>query len=355
MLNDRSMPRLQERFTLVPASLPTVPYPGLPEPLLLPAEDYIADATRAVRAARHRVVMIALTISQGRETGELLDAVIEAARRGVGVRVAADVFTYVDAAGTFLPRRYITKRARASMKMVRELTEAGATFDWLGRDRGLIFRGRTHTKFCVVDDTSFSFGGVNVDDAGATNVDYMLRVDDRKLADDLVWLYSTIRKANVKKVGHRSRSLKYGKDRVLVDGGLVGDSIIYRHACKLAAKAERIVLVSQYCPTGKLGRLVKAVPHASYFNPPQNASRLNALLIRFSMITSRTRTLYRRKRYLHAKTILFYLPGGKRVALTGSHNFVQGGVSLGTREIALQTKNPKVIDQIERFIAERVR
>ena len=334
---------------------PRPPYDGLPDPVLLPAEEYIADATRAVRAARHRVVMIALMISQGRETGELLEAVVEAARRGVGVRVAADVFTYVDAAGTFLPRRYITKRARASTRMVRELTEAGVTFDWLGRDRGLIFRGRTHTKFCVVDDTSYSFGGVNVDDAGATNVDYMLRVDDRTLADDLVWLYSTIRKANLKKVGHRSRSLKYGKDRVLVDGGMVGDSIIYRHACKLAAKAERIVLVSQYCPTGKLGRLIKAVPHASYFNPPQNASGLNSLLIRFSMLSSRTRTLYKRKRYLHAKTILFYLPGGKRVALTGSHNFVQGGVSLGTREIALQTRNPTVIDQIEQFIAERVR
>jgi cardiolipin synthase len=334
---------------------PPAVYAGLPEPRLLPAEDYIADATRAVRAARHRVVMIALTIAQGRETGELLEAVVEAARRGVGVRVAADVFTYADAAGTFLPRRYISKRARASMRMVRELKEAGATFDWLGRDRGLIFRGRTHTKLCVVDDTSYSFGGVNVDDAGATNVDFMLRVDDRTLADDLVWLYSTIQKANVKKVGHRSRSLKYGKDRVLVDGGLAGDSIVYRHACKLAAKAERIVLVSQYCPTGKLGRLIKAVPHSFYFNPPQNASGLNALLIRASMFSSRTRTLYRRKRYLHAKVIIFYLPGGKKVAITGSHNFVQGGVSLGTREIALQTKNPKVIDQIEHFIAERVR
>jgi cardiolipin synthase len=347
------MSRTQE--WLFPVTPPHRSYVGLPEPRLLPAEEYIADAARAVRSARHRVVMIALTISDGRETSALLDALMDAARRGVDVRVAADVFTYADVAGTFLPRTYLTRRARKSMRLVRDLKEAGATFDWLGRDRGIIFRGRTHTKFCVVDDTSYSFGGVNVDDAGATNVDYMLRVDDRQLADDLVWIYSTIQKANIKKVGHRSRSLKYGKDRVLVDGGLVGDSIIYRHACRLAAKAERIVLVSQYCPTGKLGRLIKAVPHSSYFNPPENASPLNALLIRASMMSSRTGTLYRRKRYLHAKVILFYLPGHKKVAITGSHNFVLGGVSLGTREIALQTKNPKVIEQIERFIAEHVR
>ena len=334
---------------------PAAPYPGLPSPRLLPAHEYIADVTSAVSTARQRVVMIALTISDERETSGLLNAVMDAARRGVDVRVAADVFTYADVAGTFLPKSYLTRRARKSMRFVRELKAAGASFDWLGRDRGIIFRGRTHSKFCVVDDISYSFGGVNVDDAGATNVDYMLRVDDARLADDLVWLYSTIQKANIKKVGHRSRSIKYGKDRVLVDGGLVGDSIIYRHACKFAAKAERIVLVSQYCPTGKLGRLIKAVPHSSYFNPPENASPLNALLIRASMISSRTRTLYRRKQYLHAKVILFYLPGGRKVAITGSNNFVQGGVSLGTREIALQTRNPAVIEQIEHFIAERVR
>ncbi len=334
---------------------PTAPFPGLPDPRLLPAHEYIADVTNSVRAARRRVVMIALTISDEQETSALLDAVMDAARRGVDVRVAADVFTYADVAGTFLPRSYLTKRARKSMSLVRELQSFGVVFHWLGRDRGVIFRGRTHTKLCVVDDTSYSFGGVNVDDAGATNVDYMLRVDDPRLADDLVWLYSSIQKANIKKVGHRSRSLKYGKDRVLVDGGLVGDSIIYRHACKFAAKAERIVLVSQYCPTGKLGRLIKAVPHSFYFNPPENASGLNALLIRVSMMSSRTHTLYRREQYLHAKVILFYLPGGRKLAITGSHNFVKGGVSLGTREIALQTKNPHVIEQIERFLAERVR
>ena len=43
------------------------------------------------------------------------------------------------------------------------------------------------------------------------------------------------------------------------------------------------------------------------------------------------------------------------MAITGSHNFVRGGVTLGTREIALQTKNPLVIDQIEAFIESQVR
>jgi cardiolipin synthase len=79
------------------------------------------------------------------------------------------------------------------------------------------------------------------------------------------------------------------------------------------------------------------------------------VLIRTSMLVNRTATRYRRKQYLHAKCIVFYLKNGKRVAITGSHNFVWGGVMLGTREIALQTKSPHVIEQIEDFFHTHVR
>ncbi len=322
--------------------------------LLLP-QDYISDATRRMHGAKRRVRVIALTIADEHETAGLLDALVAAARRGVDVHVAADTFTYADAAGRFVPKHYLTKRRRSSMDMAKELTDAGATFDWLGQEGGLPWRGRTHTKFCVVDDTVYSFGGVNLDDHGATNADYMLRITDHRLAEDLVAVYARTRQANSRFSGFRSSSLKYGKDQVLVDGGIPGDSIIYRRALKYARKAKRIVLVSQYCPTGELGRVIESKHHEMWFNPPRNASLFNRILIAASMAVTRHRTLYRKRQYLHAKVIVFYLKSGKRVAITGSHNFVRGGVALGTREIALQTKNPLVIDQIEQFIAEYVR
>lgn len=327
----------------------------LASPGLLSPQEYIADATRRIRLARTRVRMIALTIAHERETEALIEALCDAAARGVDVHVAADTFTYADAAGRFVPKRYLTKRRRASMEMTRVLTDAGVHFDWLGQEGGLPWRGRTHTKFCVVDDTVYSFGGVNLDDQGATNVDFMLRITDHRLAEDLVRVYGRTRVANSRVRGFRSVALKYGKDQVLVDGGIPGDSIIYRRALKYARKAQRIVLVSQYCPTGELGKVVAATPHEMWFNPPRNASVINRSLIAASMVATGHRTLYRKREYLHAKAIVFYLKSGKRVAITGSHNFVRGGVTLGTREIALQTKNPLVIDQIESFIETHVR
>ena len=47
--------------------------------------------------------------------------------------------------------------------------------------------------------------------------------------------------------------------------------------------------------------------------------------------------------------MIFTMPDGRKVAITGSHNFVYGGVLLGTREIALETDDPKIVRQLERF------
>jgi cardiolipin synthase len=73
------------------------------------------------------------------------------------------------------------------------------------------------------------------------------------------------------------------------------------------------------------------------------------MVIKLGLIFTRSLTLYNRDQYLHAKFMIFTMPDGKKIALTGSHNFVHGGVLLGTREVALETEDPKVIAQLEDF------
>ena len=72
------------------------------------------------------------------------------------------------------------------------------------------------------------------------------------------------------------------------------------------------------------------------------------------MYLTRLTTNYERDRYLHAKCIIFSFKDGSKTAITGSHNFVNGGVLLGTREVALETKEPSIIAQLEDFIATPV-
>lgn len=321
--------------------------------LLLPAA-YVSDAAKHIRLAKKRVSFLCMVVADDAATDELIDALSEAAERGVSVEVAADIFTYGELGGFFLPTRYRSKQSRATTRMSKRFIKSGVKFTWLGRSHATIFSGRTHIKWCMVDDTVYAFGGVNLYEKGIANTDYMFRIDDGALATKLIDEYHRLIRADAGSYSYRSHSFKHGDDTVLIDGGIFGDSIIYRRACKLASQATKVTFVSQYCPTGRLNRILGQTDSRLYFNPPMNALDLNRPLIRISMFLTGNQTLYTKSRYLHAKFMIFEMPDGRKIALTGSHNFVGTGVLLGTREIALQTENPQTIKQLEDFWRDNI-
>lgn len=326
-----------------------------PIPKLILPKQYVRDATEQIKNAKNRIALLTMVLVHDDSTDELLDALCDAAERGVEVFVAADSFTYTDFQGSYIPTSYRSKRVRDAMNMQKRFRTVGARFEWLGRLSMVAFSGRTHIKWCVVDDTVYSFGGVNLDEQSVRNTDYMFTVTNEELASRLIAEQERIIKADRR--GHAYRSHQFGDDdnMVLLDGGFMGDSIIYRRACYWAERAEEVVLVSQYCPTGKLSRLLKDTKSDLYFNHWTNAGLLNRLVIRFGMLSSKHTTSYHRRSYLHAKFIIFTLKDGSKVAITGSHNFVRAGVFLGTREVALETTNKKIISQLERFFKDHVK
>lgn len=324
-------------------------------PKLLATADYIKEAITSIAAAKHRVFFMSLMFTDDEVTDDFVDALEAAALRGVSVQIAADMFTYGELGGHFLPYKFFTQKSRATTTTVRALTKQGITFNWLGRFSITPMTGRTHIKCLVVDDTVFSFGGVNLygkDILG--NIDYMFMCKDARLADDLTHEFNQITKADRGRYTYRSHKFSYGNNIVLTDGGFQGDSIIYRRVCELARDATDVLLVSQYCPTGKLSRILKTKSTRLYFNPPALAGPLNKAVISVGMFFSGHKTLYTRDRYLHAKFMIFTMPDGKKIAITGSHNFVYAGVLLGTREIALETADAKIIRQLERFFESHV-
>jgi cardiolipin synthase len=316
--------------------------------LILPTE-YVEQASRAVDSATTRVSLISMVIADHPATHQLIESLIAAAQRGVSVHVAADIFTYGEVSGSFLPIRYDKKDSRAATSMARRLKAAGVKFHWLGNGRVTLFNGRTHSKWCVVDDTVFTFGGVNLYDEGIKNADYMFKATDNALATLLDDEQKRIQRAERAAQNFPSHRKKFDNFSVLFDGGIIGHSIIYKRACELAKAADSVVFVSQYCPTGKLARILKTKPTQLYFNRPEQASVLNKALLWFSQTVSGLRTSYKKDTYLHAKYIIFTLPDGSKTALSGSHNFAYSVVLFGTREVALETKDPAIISQLESF------
>jgi len=322
---------------------------------LLSATEYVTQATRAIQQATNRVHVIAMVIADHDATHDFIIALQDAAKRGVTVTVAADIFTYGEVTGSFLPLRYYSKGGRSATSMAKKLKSAGVSFHWLGHGRVTIFNGRTHSKWCVVDDVSFVFGGVNLYQQGTQHIDYMFRVDDSRLAERLAKEQAKILRAERTATNYSSVGFPLDNHTVLFDGGIMAHSIIYRRVCELTRTAQHVTFVSQYCPTGKLARSVQSTSHSLYFNRPAQATLFNRLLIKLSMLLTGLSTHYEGSTYLHAKCMIFTMPDGTKTAITGSHNFAYAGVLFGTREVALETKDPAIIQQLETFLDEQVR
>jgi cardiolipin synthase len=329
------------------------------KPQLLLPFDYLKTATALVNSARQHIYLIGLNITEDQTTEEFISALVAAARRGVEVHVAADFMTFVYATMKHrrLPLTYHSRSVRNPTQLAKRLTEAGVHFRWLGQYYGPLFMSRTHSKWCVIDKSVFSFGGVNIEkSAFVDNIDYMFGFNDQALAAILINEHLRIEKADRahRTSGNHRLTTKFGS--VIIDGGIMGQSAIYRRVRQLSKQASQILLVSQYCPTGRLAKVLQQKSAELYFNRLDNADlRLNRLMIRLGRRPNRSRNLYAGQGYLHAKFMIFTMPDGRKTAVTGSHNFVAAGSRFGTREIALETDSPIIIKQLEKFFRQHVK
>ena len=327
---------------------------------LLESSDFIEDAIKEVKLAKDRVVLIAMVISNGELTQEFLGSIREASKRGVKVRMAADYITFIELGGFLVPTNKFSKSSKQINAAVADLRSAGVEFTWLGVNNWFVASGRSHCKWLIIDSIVYSFGGVNVYDFGIKNTDFMLKINSKKVSDDLSVEFSKILKADKNKMSPSNKFIKIDSENtIIIDGGFVNNSAIYRRAYKLAKQASKIIIVSQYPTTGRLGTLIKNRKRAgidirTYFNLPKNAGSSNKLIILLGLLFNKQTSEYKKNKYLHAKFILFEFHDGKKAVLTGSHNFTAIGGFLGTREIALESYDIKLIDQIENFFIKNV-
>lgn len=315
---------------------------------------YIQDITKRIGRAKRRIVLFTHIIAYDESTKALVDALCAAAKRGVTVEVAGDIYTFGILGGYLSLPIVANERLRRLRTMQHKLKQAGVNYRWIGQFGPFLFAGRTHVKWCVVDDDVYGFGGVNLYKQGVEIADYMLHVRDAELANNIEHEHDRIARADRNGRWYRSHHFPCLVGTVYIDGGKPFNSLIYRRACELAEQASSILYVSQYCPTAKLGKILAAKQAKLYFSRWQLIGGANRALIRFSMALTGYKTLYTRSIYNHAKYIIYTMPDGSKVALSGSHNFVHGGVILGTREIALETRDPSIIAQLENFFATHI-
>ncbi|MDN5275015.1 MAG: hypothetical protein JWP06_916 [Candidatus Saccharibacteria bacterium] len=316
---------------------------------LLDTKTYLKDLIESISKAKTRINLISLVLADDSDTHELIEALIKTARRGVTVTIAADVFTYGEFGGYFSPLQRRTRESRSVTALAHRLQEAGATFTWLGSNFKLNpFGGVTHLKWVIVDDITYCFGGVNLYGEGIESTDFMFKASLPALAEEMSEQHQAIINSRLSHRPYPGYTSECAYGTIYIDNGKPYESTIYDRLLDLAAKAEHVLVVTQYCPSGGLASLLR---HKSdvYYNQPSEMPFPARLLVEYGEVRTGLRSQYTRAPYLHAKFMIFTMPGGEKIALTGSHNFSYSGVMFGTREVALETTDPHIIGQLEQF------
>ena len=318
---------------------------------LLSPSEYINDAINLAQKAKHRIFLIGMVVVDDKLTHRLLSTMSKKAREGVYVNIAADIFTYYDELGDpVLSIKKNNKKFKAANEMAHQFRLSKVKFHWLGKSTLFAGTGRTHSKWCVIDDTVYAFGGVNMYEKGIKTNDYMFKINDKDLADIIVQQQMRIINADKHNIILSNKSYKYKDSMVYFDGGAMGRSIIYKRACQLAKVAKSVLFVSQYCPSSTLAKNLRKIKQVDlYYNSWKQAYGFNKVIIFQAQRTSHLESKYNKDKYLHAKFMIFTMPDGSKTLLSGSNNFYHGSVLFGTREVAIETKDKKMIEQVEIF------
>ncbi len=341
---------------------------------------YFSSLTDVIDATERgdRVAVASMTFEPSEPLIALLiQALCNAAKRGVDVYVAIDAYTFFvkDTTGDDITRAWLTGKLsaparepyRSRYSTLQKLKACGAhTVVTNAPDRPLstVPAGRSHIKAAVVNGLVY-VGGCNL--RSPREIDVMVAWRDKGAAN---WVFDTItamaRQGTTQKAfGLVDRTYSVDADTLLlIDSGKPRQSIIYDHALQLIDEARKhITITCQYFPGGRTAQHLHAAQKRGVkveilFSHPAVQGRLGSLGHHAYQLRERTRfpagffklRLDKALPTLHAKIITT-----EQGAIVGSHNYVTPGIRFGTAEIALLRRDPVFSAGLHAFITDQIR
>ena len=318
---------------------------------VLEAGKYYDSLLKEVPKAKKRIVIAAMVLLWGERTAPIFIMLQDALKRGVKVTILFDDYTRMRHLYGVYGKRG-AERLKQTFRTLEDLSAQGAKICKFGKIGLIPQKGRCHIKVVVIDNLSYSFGGTNFIDEGFDIADYMLTSNSKAVADCLAEL--------VERICHAQPPLPDGEVkldkqyRVLFDGGRTGRSLIFERACELAAQAHRVLYASQMVPSGQLARLLHETDATILTNRAEQMDPIPGIAQAFDLQKFRINNAYTGTAVIHAKIILFELPGNKKALLVGSHNYSYRGVAFGTQEIALHSTDPELWEKLYNFVQKRI-
>jgi phosphatidylserine/phosphatidylglycerophosphate/cardiolipin synthase-like enzyme len=329
-------------------------------------KQFLTDFMEHAKHAKKRIYLQSMLFEAGDTLTSLKPILLGKANEGVDVQLTIDWVwqKYVHADPDVLPVFNKKKRIfhhalhQQTMQLIKELSDAGITVTITNTPNPLaaklpIFR-RNHTKLYLIDDDFVWVGGVNLLDSALTWIDFMVRYTDPSIVQSLAEQFHKVNNNRPK----NNYTLEFGSEtKLLVDAGVIGNSLIYNEATEQIKKARKSILfASQFVADGKLlDEMIKAHERGATvtlltsnkedrtfntfpYNGPYKKFLEKTKHIPLALIHQNTK--------LHVKLLII----DDQTAIFGSHNLVHLGTILGTEEIAIQTKDEKLVKELREFI-----
>lgn len=325
--------------------------------------DFIKDVEQEAKKAKYRVWAQAMEVESGEVTETFLQVFRMAAKRGIDTRLHADYYSllFTDGIFNYWPfvssafRRKRHQRLKKQQALAASFKEAGIQFLYTNPpsilDRLFPARGRNHMKIVLIDMIAW-IGGVNFHDDNFAIQDVMVKITDPAISMEIAYVYERIdRRESLRDMAIQCTD----ETTLLIDSGMINRSIILRHAVDLVKNAEKkIQVISPLIPDADLlralntakkqGREVDIIaPKAGEMSGIyQLVDEFNDFVMKFRHLTL---PIQFKDFMLHAKILIV----DEREIIVGSHNFSSRGVRMGTEEIALQSTNKVLVQNILRY------
>jgi phosphatidylserine/phosphatidylglycerophosphate/cardiolipin synthase-like enzyme len=328
------------------ADIGAVGYDRSMKPLtLLDGHQYHHELLAWLPRAKQRIVMAALNIAAGPRMNQVFEQLEAATARGVDVHILVDTYTKTRFGWSENDWQHQIGQVVADLK---RLEQCGVRVSWVGPTREINpFAHRCHLKMTIIDDRIYSFGGINLTDGAFEVVDYMTVTTNQAAAGRLVQAVEAVSRDAF---GPDDVSWALNEtSTVMIDAGQPGRSLIYDRACELAGQAKRVIYVSQYVPGPRLARPLRRTDTQFFYNRPGQTGFPFSTAQTVGQAVYGLRNQYQHDRYIHAKFILFEMADDSKTSLAGSHNFSAYGVMFGTKEIALESKDESLWQQLYQF------
>jgi hypothetical protein len=321
--------------------------------LLLNNVDYFKALYSQISTAKRRIVIHAMVILWGGQTETLLPLIEEALKRGVEVRIIGDVYSKYETQKAKWSKDNETYSWKHTAAINQRLSEQGAHVTYVGKLGVNIFKGRCHSKITVIDDTVFTFGGINFSDAHFNFQDFMFEIRDADFAQEAYDIATDIEQNPLGPRPNITRRID-NDTTLLFDGGAPRESVIYDAACAAIATAQKVYFVSKMSPSGELAQLLAQTNNECYYNRYDIESLPDNLAIAFDEARYHTTNKYEGSKHIHAKFILCENADGTRELITGSNNFSWRGIAFGTKEIAMHSTSSTLCDAVYTFLKSEI-